>query len=771
MDTPTSAPTETSVKSEPVASPHPSLDEARFIPGTLLAKRYRIVGLLGRGGMGEVYRADDLKLGQPVALKFLPPEVQRDRVRLERFLNEVKTAFKVTHPNVCRVHDIGEFDGQHYLSMEYVDGEDLASLLRRIERLPENKAVQIARQLCAGLAAAHEQGILHRDLKPANIMIDGRGRAKITDFGLAGLAESIEGDDVRAGTPLYMAPEQLTGKEVTVSSDLYSLGLVFYELFTGKRAFTGATAAEIQRLQLESTPASPTRHVAGLDPAVERVVLRCLDRDPRLRPVSALEVAAALPGGDPLAAALAAGETPSPQMVAAAGGDEALTLSVAVPCLLLTLFGLVLMAFLHGKTTVLGHTPTDKSPDVLVERAREIVRALGHEAPPADTGHGFHVYRSYLRYLKDQDSSMSRWARAATRRPTPLMLWYRQGPERLVPEDVSGKLSAWDPWPHTPGMVVVFLDANGWLEFFLAVPPRRDLSDEPAAQPDWKILFAEAGLDPADFIEARPEWTPFTYCDNRAAWTGSYPGQPEPEIRVEACAYRGIPVSFDITHPWSASYLEPAEKTARQWVREITWWILQAAVVVGALVLARRNLRLGRGDRKGAFRLAVFVLSPGMLAWLLSASHVAELAREKGLLVHKLGSALYGAAYIWVAYMALEPFVRRRWPDTIVSWSRLLSGRFRDPLVGRHVLYGAAVGIGMELVEACAYRGIPVSFDNLRDPFFFVVLIALGRVVVRKLWIAVPLLIVLYSMMASLRSEYVLVTFLTWVLWLSLGLW
>jgi serine/threonine-protein kinase len=215
----------------------------------MLANRYRIVGLLGRGGMGEVYRADDLKLGQPVALKFLPAPLERDQARLDRFLNEVKTGLKVSHPNVCRVHDIGEVDGQHYLSMEYIDGEDLASLLRRIERLPRTKAVQIARQLCAGLAAAHEQGVLHRDLKPANVMIDGRGKAKITDFGLASLAEAIEGDEVRAGTPQYMSPEQHAGREVTVRSDIYSLGLVLYELFTGKRAFDAATPADIKKLQ------------------------------------------------------------------------------------------------------------------------------------------------------------------------------------------------------------------------------------------------------------------------------------------------------------------------------------------------------------------------------------------------------------------------------------------------------------------------------------------------------------------------------------------
>jgi len=129
--------------------------------------------------MGEVYRADDLKLGQPVALKFLPREVQRDRARLERFLNEAKVALRVTHPNVCRVYDIGDVDGQHYISMEYVDGEDLASLLRRIGRLPEERGIEIARQICAGLAAAHEEGILHRDLKPSNVKLRPDGTVKV----------------------------------------------------------------------------------------------------------------------------------------------------------------------------------------------------------------------------------------------------------------------------------------------------------------------------------------------------------------------------------------------------------------------------------------------------------------------------------------------------------------------------------------------------------------------------------------------------------------
>src|SRR5215510_10252636 len=238
-DAPTrvSAPGSNTVTSSGWLSSSDSIDHGRFAPGLILDNRYRILSLLGRGGMGEVYRADDLRLGQPVALKFLPENIGRDPVRLAQFHNEVRTARHVSHPNVCRVYDIGEIEGELFLTMEYVDGEDLASLLRRIGRLPEDKALEIARQLCAGLQAAHDEGVLHRDLKPANVMIDGRGRAKITDFGLAGATGGISGHEAQVGTPQYMAPEQVTGRELSERTDIYSLGLVLYELFTGKRAF------------------------------------------------------------------------------------------------------------------------------------------------------------------------------------------------------------------------------------------------------------------------------------------------------------------------------------------------------------------------------------------------------------------------------------------------------------------------------------------------------------------------------------------------------
>ena len=295
--------------------------------------------------MGEVFRADDLILGQPVALKFLPESAKSNVNLLTRFYDEVRIARQISHKNVCRVYDIGEVDGQPYLSMEYIDGEDLTSLLRRIGRLPPDKAIEFARKLCAGVAAAHAQGVLHRDLKPANIMIDSRGELRVTDFGLAGIAAQLQGDEIRNGTPAYMAPEQLTGREVSVQSDLYAVGLILYEMFTGRMPFEAETVAEMTRLRQESRITHPSALIGELDKSVERAILRCLEPDPKMRPASAMALAASLPGGDPLAAALAEGVTPSPELVAASGSNEGLSPKIAIPALAGALVGLALFCF------------------------------------------------------------------------------------------------------------------------------------------------------------------------------------------------------------------------------------------------------------------------------------------------------------------------------------------------------------------------------------------------------------------------------------------
>jgi serine/threonine protein kinase len=345
----------------------------------MLADRYRIVGLVGRGGMGEVYRADDLKLGQAVALKFLPKALSEDPVRRERFFAEVRITRQVSHPNICRVYDIAEFEGQHFLSMEFIDGEDLASLIRRIGHLTNEKTLDIARQLAAGLAAAHEKGVLHRDLKPANVMIDGHGRVRITDFGIAiAMGDEPEAAEI-LGTPAYMAPEQLSGKGATVRSDIYALGLILYELCSGKRAFTATTLAELREQKEGHTPRSLTDIRSGVDPILERLVTRCIDRDPRGRPASVAQLAAALPGGDPLAAALpggdplaaaiAAGETPSPEMVAAAGLKEGLRPALGVALLVFIVLAHLFQAAVKEDVVMFLRAPVGKSPELL-QRAR-----------------------------------------------------------------------------------------------------------------------------------------------------------------------------------------------------------------------------------------------------------------------------------------------------------------------------------------------------------------------------------------------------------------
>src|SRR5688572_2906745 len=208
-------------------TPTPAATEALFTPGEMFAGRYRMITRIGRGGMGDVWHADDLVLETPVALKLINSTNPQARARL---LNEVRLARQITHPAVCRVFDVGEAGGGVFYSMELVRGEDLASLLRRVGRLSSEKVTDIARQLCSGLAAAHAQGVLHRDLKPANILVDDEGMVRITDFGIA-IPRAEANRHLRTGTPRYMAPEQrVQGVPLSEQTDVYGLGLVLYEL-------------------------------------------------------------------------------------------------------------------------------------------------------------------------------------------------------------------------------------------------------------------------------------------------------------------------------------------------------------------------------------------------------------------------------------------------------------------------------------------------------------------------------------------------------------
>jgi serine/threonine protein kinase len=783
MPAPSSSPRTSSgggLRSSSGASDSP--DEGRFLPGALLADRYRILGLLGRGGMGEVYRATDLRLSQQVALKFLPESTAADPDTLARFHNEVRIARQVSHPNVCRVYDIGEVDGQPYISMEYVDGENLSALLRRIGRLPNDTAIEMTRKLCAGLAAAHDKGVLHRDLKPANIMIDGRGQVLVTDFGLAGIASQIQGAEIRHGTPAYMAPEQLAGTEVTVRSDIYSLGLVLYEMFTGKRAFEANSVAEMTRLRDAAGPPNLVSHVRDLDPAVERVVLRCLDKDPRNRPASALAVAAALPGGDPLAAALAAGETPSPELVARATDREALRPIIALACVVVIAACLAGIPFLQSQTAWISRTPLENSPDALVQKARETARALGYSTKPFDSAYGMRYATDYLHDLdgqgKQSGKSRSALGRLGTGQPTPILFWYRTSPRYMLAGNFGndGDVTWDDPVLDVSGMVEMGLDPQGHLVSFAAVPPQVDESPPSTTPLDGTALLTAAGLDPARFKTAEPHWTPPVGSDQRAAWTGTYPSDPNP-LRVEAAYWRGKLVYFALISPWTrADRMQPAEQTLSQKVLLVVVLSVLCAVVIGACLLARHNVRAGRADWRSAFRLSGFLFALGMASWALSTHHMAD-SGELIIFVMGLNINLIVALLIWVLYVALEPYVRRRWPQTIISWTRVLNGRLRDPVVGGHLLVGIVFGVFSALSTQIAAllnmhsTGVPsdvVRLDTLRgvahvasdligmlpssilNTLWVFFLLFVFRVIFRKEWLAAIIFVLFFAGLGSL---------------------
>ncbi len=755
--------------------------EGKFLAGTILNDRYRITGLIGRGGMGEVYKAEDLKLNQTVALKFLPNHFAMDEAAQQRFFNEVRTARQVSHPNVCRVFDIGEVADAHFLSMEFIDGDDLSSLLRRIGRLPSDKALEIARQLCAGLHAVHEAGILHRDFKPANVIIDGRGKARLTDFGIAGLESELK-ESVIAGTPAYMSPEQITGKELTKSSDVYSLGLVLYEIFTGKQVFASNSFDELLRKHKTATPTTPSNLIKDIDPLVDQVIMRCLEKDPRRRPASALQVSLALPGGDPLQAALAMGETPSPEMVAAAGKKTGLRPMVAVACLIGALFSLTALAFANRRANVIERIPFENSPEVLAAKGREMIAQLGYPERAVDSAYGLAYDTDGVTYINQQVSTDRR---RQLENSGAVYFWYRESPNHLRVLLFDGRNYQWtvtedDPLPISPGMRGVKLNTLGRLEeFYVRLPAIEEVASaeqsDPtptAIVPDWTKLFTLAGLESSRFTSTQPLWNPDSMFDARAAWTGTTAKLPDVPLRVEAAAYKGKVVFFKLIAPWTRpDSLQTAD------TRPVIIILIPVVLVVGALALAWRNYRAGKGDYQGALKLLVFAGSATVLFWLLTASHVPT-TDELKVLAMAVSFWLYYSVVGLGFYIALEPYVRRRWPTSLITWSRVLAGKFTDPLVGRDVFIGIILGMWVALAfklsnlaairpnfEVELYQLLGVRFvisrllvaplSALLFIFALTFLITLLRAWLRRDWLAAVvaiLILALGSLTSSSRS-------------------
>jgi serine/threonine-protein kinase len=659
----------------------------RFEPGQRLGSRYRIVARLGEGGMGEVYRADDLELGQSVALKFLPRRVSANESWLRRFRNEVRIARQIAHPNVCRIYDIGQADGHVFLSMEYVDGEDLGGVLRRLGRPSREKAVEIARQICTGLAAAHDAKILHRDLKPANIMIDGRGRVRITDFGLAGFLDELEGVQARAGTPAYMAPEQLADGRVSIRSDIYALGLIFYELFTGTCVFETNDVEELKRKHSSGSVSTPSSISDEIDPAVERVIMRCLEPRPEDRPQSVYQVLAALPGGDPLAAALAAGELPSPELVANARDTGGLQPMIAVGLLAAILVSVAASYFVSFRTIVMPqHAPSRLS--VVAEQTME---ELGFGELPRHSASGYDVNLKLAGSLWTAPQSADQLRQSVW--PPGFRYWRRWSGSGFMPSDnhFPEQLMIDGPVDDPGGTATVAVDSTGNLIALSVAPALVESAPETAVEVDWSPIFALARLERSRATPITPESTPPVFCDTLVGWRIDADGDEVDPVTVLMGAVGGRPVYFE--HVGLNDGMQPDHDAFKSEFAYVdAAWTLFSLVMI---VLAVRNLRAGRVDHRNAFRCALLI---GGLYAIMEVVTIATGGSDPRRQVIGLfndraaGHFLIHAIDVWIYYLAIEPYVRRVWPRMLIGLVRVFSGRLRDPLVGRDVLIGLATG-------------------------------------------------------------------------------
>jgi hypothetical protein len=348
--------------------------------------------------------------------------------------------------------------------------------------------------------------------------------------------------------------------------------------------------------------------------------------------------------------------------------------------------------------------PLNQSPEVLRAHARDVVKRMGYTDPPLDSADGVRLKADYLRYIADHDQSPTRWEKMRHLGPGPYRFWYRQSPRYFETfEDIEVDKPALD----VSGMASVYLDMEGRLHWFIGVPPQREPSvvegQSQAIQsptPDWSILFREAGLDLTNFQSVASTWVPLHAYDARAAWDGVDPAQPEHKIHVEAAAFRGKPIYFETIYPWDQPLRQ--EQTPESGGTRVLTFLLIAIILValvGSLMLARRNLRLGRGDRRGATRVAVVYFAAHMLVWVFVEHHNGLPRRELSLFFLHVATSLFSSIFLWLLYVALEPFLRKRWPSWIISWSRLVAGDYRNPLVGRDLLIGALIGVAMMVLQ------------------------------------------------------------------------
>ena len=726
---------------EPVlkgASRSLELGVVRFQPGDRIAERYRLERRLGSGGMGEVFLAHDDLLDQSVALKCWLGEPWHDEsARFERLVAEAQLARRIEHANVCRVFDVGLHRGTRgdelFLTLEYVPGSDLAEHLKLHGPMAAESVRALATQLCGALAAIHSQGILHRDLKPANVLLDGQGRARVTDFGIA--VDDRRDGAWAEGTPAYLAPELRAGQAPAEASDLYALGLVLRE----------AAGAD------EPPP--------DLDPVVARIIERCLAPDPADRPESAALLVEVLAEDDALAAAVKLGEPPSPAMIARAQSVAVLDHRRARMVAGLSWLGLLLVIVFGARIESFAAAGLDHSADELAERARALADAVAPDRDMVKRVWGFTE-------IEGERFPENPYPRGLAQAGGDVFFWYREARFELANWNVldlllnGGRVHLMEPPIASIATLSMGFDARGRLFLFYYHPVRLwDPSTVAVGESDWSLLFDAARLDPEPLAEAEPSSIFAAVADHRRTLS-----DPADKTLVELGTLAGRPVLFAAMEQ---GVVDEA-LLARQTLSSQYQVIATPLFVLIVLFFARRHWRSGLGDPWGAGRLATFVCVVGYVAFVLQADHLRDPVDEALFLVAGLSGPLIQALVVWTLYMGCEPWVRQHWPRSLVSWNRLLKGNraaFVDPAVASHLLLGIGFGVlfmAARLSERALTAwlrgdalplpaGLPLGIPQLRHglsqvlqtPFdgiwvalLFAVVLAWGRRLVPRPWLA-----------------------------------
>jgi hypothetical protein len=438
-----------------------------------------------------------------------------------------------------------------------------------------------------------------------------------------------------------------------------------------------------------------------------------------------------------------------------------------------------LLTAVRKDISLIDQVPLDRPILTLEDKAREMIRGFGYEEPPADTYRTFRQDPEAIQYIAQEDNSPDRWSALNDPGQVALYYFHRQGTTKLVKMSAIGGISARRPVPR-PGDITLWTDLTGRLRYFIACPATAEFDPEPGTAPDWGALFTAAGLDIDTFEETEPTLQPSVFSDSRAAWTGLIPFRDELPVRVEAAALRGKPVFFKTVTPEDEHWAEAdgdALVPSTALIKTVSRFFLALLLCAAgfALFLALRNRRMGRGDTKGSLRLAVVLAVLYMLYWVMTGHHVASVVGEFIMIYVALGTSLSLGIMIWVLYMALEPYGRKFWPEAMVGWTRMLAGRFRDPLVARDLLFGFTFAIGFLFLEHMYYLAfrfmdtappgpLPYGMDplgggrhilgtlvlvplaSLAAPLGQFTLLLVARLILRKQWLANTALFLLFAL-------------------------